>query len=75
MATDFIIGDPGTPDVVAPDAQQVPVQDLPDDELIYLLGSRYCETDHLSSMAWSMFRAGRPDGRGCRRSATMSTSD
>ena len=31
VATDFIIGDPGTPDVVAPDAEQVPVQDLPDD--------------------------------------------
>jgi len=63
VATDFVIADPGTPDIVAPDAEQVPVQDLPDDVLIYLLGSRYCDTDHLSSMAWSMFGSG-PTGWG-----------
>jgi transglutaminase-like putative cysteine protease len=63
VATDFVIGDPGTPDVVEPGAEQVPVQDLPDDVLIYLLGSRYCDTDHLSTMAWSMFGNG-PTGWG-----------
>ena len=63
VATDFIVGDPGTPDVVAPGAEQVPVQEQPDDVLVYLLGSRYCDTDHLSSMAWSMFGAG-PTGWG-----------
>jgi transglutaminase-like putative cysteine protease len=31
------------------------VQDLPDDVLGYLLGSRYCETDHLSDLAWKLF--------------------
>ena len=63
ISTDFVIADPGTPDVFAPFAQQVAVQDLPDDVLIYLLGSRYCDTDHLSSMAWSMFGNG-PTGWG-----------
>ena len=63
IATDFVVSDPGTPDIVAPDAEQVPVQDLPDDVLIYLLGSRYCDTDHLSNMAWSMFGSG-PTGWG-----------
>ena len=58
VATDFVVSDPGTPDIVARDADQVPVQDLPDDVLIYLLGSRYCDTDHLSNMAWSTFGAG-----------------
>jgi transglutaminase-like putative cysteine protease len=58
VAADFVIGDPGTPDAAAPDAKQVPVPDLPDDVLIYLLGSRYCDTDHLSNMAWSMFGNG-----------------
>ena len=29
-----------------------PVQDLPDETLVFLLGSRYCETDHLSETAW-----------------------
>jgi transglutaminase-like putative cysteine protease len=58
VATDFVIRDAGTPDKVAVEAEQVPVQDLPDEVLIYLLGSRYCDTDHLSNVAWSMFGHG-----------------
>ena len=63
VSTDFVINDPGTSDPVFREAEQVPVQDLPDDVLIYLLGSRYCDTDHLSNMAWSMFGNG-PTGWG-----------
>ncbi len=63
VSTDFVANDPGTPDIVAPDAEQVPVEKLPDDVLVYMLGSRYCDTDHLSSMAWSMFGSG-PTGWG-----------
>ena len=55
VATDFIVNDAGLPDTVAPDAPQVPVERLPDDVLIYLLGSRYCETDRLMDFAWSRF--------------------
>ena len=51
----FVIEDPFEPDVYAPDAQQLPVEDLPDDVLMYLLGSRYCETDRLTETAWSLF--------------------
>jgi transglutaminase-like putative cysteine protease len=54
----FLIDDTGLPDIVEPEAQQLPVADLPDDVLIYLLGSRYCDTDHLSNTAWSLFGAG-----------------
>ncbi|MDE1184237.1 transglutaminase family protein [Paraburkholderia sp.] len=32
-----------------------PVQQLPDDSLIFLLGSRYCETDLMVEIAWQMF--------------------
>ena len=46
--TDAVVGDSGQPDIVAPDAQQHLVQDLPEETLVYLLGSRYCETDRLS---------------------------
>jgi transglutaminase-like putative cysteine protease len=63
IASDFIVSDPGTLDAVEPGAEQAPVQDLPDDVLVYLLGSRYCDTDHLSNMAWSMFAHG-PTGWG-----------
>jgi transglutaminase-like putative cysteine protease len=31
------------------------VDELPDDVLVFLLGSRYCDTDHLSDVAWSLF--------------------
>jgi hypothetical protein len=31
------------------------VEDLPADTLVYLLGSRYCETDRLSEIAWKLF--------------------
>ena len=55
MSADFLIEDSGLPDAVAPEARQIPVQDLPDDVLVYLLGSRYCDTDKLSQTAWSLF--------------------
>jgi transglutaminase-like putative cysteine protease len=40
---------------VNPLACETPVEELPDDVLGYLLGSRYCETDHLSGLAWNLF--------------------
>jgi transglutaminase-like putative cysteine protease len=53
--SDALINDSGLPDPVAYDAQQVAVQDLPEETLVFLLGSRYCETDRLSDMAWNLF--------------------
>ncbi|HUC71083.1 MAG TPA: transglutaminase family protein [Stellaceae bacterium] len=50
-----VVIDPGEPDAVAPAAAQHPVQDLPDEALVFLLSSRYCETDHLSDTAWALF--------------------
>src|ERR1700742_741005 len=55
MSTDFMIRDQGVPDLIAPEAQQHELGDLPVEVLIYLLGSRYCETDRLSDTAWSLF--------------------
>jgi hypothetical protein len=43
--TDFVIRDSGQPDEIAPDAEQHSLQQLPVETLVYLLGSRYCETD------------------------------
>ena len=40
---------------VAPLARQHPVQELPEDTLVYLLASRYCETDLLADFAWKQF--------------------
>ena len=55
IRNDFLIADSGRPDEVAPDARQLEVGDLPDEVLIYLLGSRYCDTEKLSDLAWSLF--------------------
>jgi transglutaminase-like putative cysteine protease len=51
----FVIEDSFEPDAYAPDAMQTPVDQLPDDALLYLLPSRYCETDLLTYQAWSLF--------------------
>jgi transglutaminase-like putative cysteine protease len=50
-----LIRDSGMPELVAPWLEQRPVQSLPSDTLMYLLGSRYCETDVLSNTAWQLF--------------------
>jgi transglutaminase-like putative cysteine protease len=55
MASDFLVRDSGAPDEVAPDAPQHSLEALPVDTLVYLLGSRYCETDRLGDFAWSRF--------------------
>src|SRR6201999_399818 len=45
----------GRQDVIDQSADIVPVNDLPLDVLPFLQGSRYCETDLLSNLAWSQF--------------------
>nr|WP_205524376.1 transglutaminase family protein [Rhodopseudomonas sp. WA056] len=61
ISNDFLIEDSGLPDEVAPGARQIPVAELPDEVMVYLLGSRYCDTDKLSNLAWSLF-GGTPAG-------------
>jgi transglutaminase-like putative cysteine protease len=60
VKTSAVIRDSGLPDVTAPNAQQTAVERLPDDTLVYLLGSRYCETDKLSEFAWAQFGTTAP---------------
>jgi transglutaminase-like putative cysteine protease len=55
MSADFLIRDSGTPDDAAPDAWQQSLETLPVETLVYLLGSRYCETDRFITIAWSLF--------------------
>ncbi|MDT5148594.1 MAG: hypothetical protein QOI01_327 [Mycobacterium sp.] len=52
---DAVVNDSGLPDVLVPQAQEIPVPELPDDTLVFLLGSRYCDTDRLSQTAWNLF--------------------
>ena len=55
MTTNFLVKDNGEPDAVDHSATQHELEKLPVNVLVYLLGSRYCETDRLSDMAWSLF--------------------
>jgi len=58
LSTDALINDSGVPDIVAPWVGQTPVELLPESALVYLLGSRYCETDLLTDVAWKRFGDG-----------------
>ena len=63
ITADALIEDSGKPEPAAWDAWQHPVEDLPDDVLLFLLGSRYCETELLSGFAWQQF-GNAPSGWG-----------
>ena len=58
LRADTQLWDSGDCDAVNWDAVQIPVEQLPQDTLVFLLGSRYCETDQLSAIAWSHFGHG-----------------
>jgi transglutaminase-like putative cysteine protease len=60
LSSDAVLYDTGEPDVVVPSAPQHAVQDLPEETLVFLLGSRYCETDVLSEVAWDLFAKSPP---------------
>ena len=53
----FVIHDPGQPDETPPEAGTTPIADLPDDALLFLVSSRYCDSDKLADFAWSQFGA------------------
>jgi len=55
LSSSAVIRDSGAPDPVVATADQHRVQDLPEETLLFLLGSRYCETDRLSQTAWDLF--------------------
>ncbi|MEO8441958.1 MAG: transglutaminase family protein [Betaproteobacteria bacterium] len=55
LTSDAVVNDSGIPDIVVAEARQTPVEWLPEETLVYLLGSRYCETERLLGIAWQMF--------------------
>lgn len=50
-----VVNDSGEPEVVATSAQQHLIQELPEEALVFLLASRYCDTEKFSQIAWNMF--------------------
>jgi len=60
LSTDAIIRDSGQADPVVWDAGQVPVECLPEETLVFLLASRFCDSDRLLDLAWKLFGAKVP---------------
>jgi len=51
----FVISDSGIPESLPLNERQLQVNELPNEVLIYLLGSRYCEPQKLKNLAWATF--------------------
>jgi transglutaminase-like putative cysteine protease len=55
LSTTAVLEISAEPETIAPNGYQHPVEELPNETLTFLLGSRYCETDLLSDLAWRLF--------------------
>ena len=51
----FVIHDSGEPDETPPDVRTTSIANLSDDVLLFLVSSRYCDSDKLADFAWSRF--------------------
>ena len=60
LSNSLRIRDSGVQDTMPWGAGQALVNALPDAVLVYLLGSRYCDTDRLATEAWALFGAIAP---------------
>jgi transglutaminase-like putative cysteine protease len=55
LAGSGIVHDAGFPDAQEPNADVLPPDRLPAETLVYLLGSRYCDTDLHATRTWARF--------------------
>jgi len=56
ISTSAVVRDSGLPaPVVVPNARQHLIGELPEEALVFLLASRYCESDLLADIAWKHF--------------------
>ena len=60
IRADTVISDHGLPDEVPSSARQHPVEELPEDVLVFLLPSRYADSDRLADLAWDLFGSAEP---------------
>lgn len=52
---DAVAEHPHLPDPAFPNLPGTPVQDLPDDVMMFTLASRYCQSDIVTNDAWNLF--------------------
>ena len=60
ISTDAVVNDTGLPDQVLPGALQIPVEELPEESLVFLLASRFSDSDRLLDLAWKLFGHATP---------------
>ena len=60
ITADCVVRDSGQPDPVVSDLRQIPVEELPEEALVFLLASRFCDSDRLLDLAWSLFGTAAP---------------
>ena len=60
ITSDVIVRDSGRPDKSVPNARQIPVEELPEEALVFLLASRYTDSDRLLDLAWQLFGSYKP---------------
>jgi len=60
VSTDALIKDSGKPETINATGRQWPVHELPGEIVMFLLGSRYCETELLNEAAWDLFEHEEP---------------
>ncbi|GHD17806.1 transglutaminase family protein [Tianweitania populi] len=57
---DAVIADSGEFEQAHPELREVPIAELPDEALVFMLGSRYCDTDLMMDTAWNLFGNTQP---------------
>jgi transglutaminase-like putative cysteine protease len=60
ISTDTVVNDTGLPDRTASEAAQVPVEELPEEAIVFLIASRFCDSDRLLDLAWTLFGRTNP---------------
>ena len=55
---DYVVSDTGEPDKAFLNAKQTPVEKLPEEAIVFLLASRFCDSDRMLDLAWKHFGNG-----------------
>ena len=60
ISANSVVRDTGRPDPVVSHARQVDIEELPEEALVFLLASRFCDSDRLLDLAWNLFGETEP---------------
>jgi transglutaminase-like putative cysteine protease len=58
ITSNVIVHDSGEPDPQEPEAMQIAIEQLPQEAIVFLLPSRFCDSDRMLNLAWQHFGAG-----------------